>query len=361
MNLISTRTEEHEKNALNNNLIFQEILRNLNIWVAIFDESSGIADIYFPDGKHLQEVGFINRLSKGKREIIDKAMLELNQTGFATLIAPSEAGDRIIRSSISIATAGPIGFRKLLAINSDVTEKLRYEELEAGKEQMAQIQKFAQGIAHDFGNISQSIRGFSQLLSDEVSTQKGILIIEQLQIAAKRALKISKKISEIAKIKVLENIQFDLQQLIIERKDQFIKLLPEGIELDLDLDELLDGLVYVNPEQIERIIENIIENACHAIDGDGKITIKTFDDVKANRLVIAIANNGPAIPRQIADHIFMPFTSSRKEGGTGLGLYLAYEYLHSCGGDIALKNKNHDVEFQISLPRTKSEVRAHVN
>lgn len=232
-------------------------------------------------------------------------------------------------------------------------KKIQYEELLIRKEQITQIQKFAQGIAHDFGNISQSMRGFVELLTNEVEDETGKKILDNLLISTNRALKVSKKISEISRIQILENSNFNLVRFLRDHLQALEKMISSEVKIELHLpisgsERQLE--VFANQEQIERIVENIIENANHAMSGSGKIDIYCSADSDSSNLILKIKNNGPAIPRNIAERIFMPFVTNGKTGGTGLGLYLAFEYLSSCGGNIKLQNQNHDVSFVITLP-----------
>lgn len=348
-----TNVTNFQEEAETSNLRLREILKNLNVWIVVLDESTGIAELIFPDGTHIFQEQFIEKLSPGKQELIQNGIAELYENSFATIVAPDESGQRIIRTSISFASDGPKGQRKILSINSDVTEKIQYEEILSRKEQIAQIQKFAQGIAHDFGNISQTMRGFAELLVNVVEGDYGQKILENLLISTNRALKVSKKISEIARIQILENSNFNLIEFLIENLASFQNLLKPEIQLTLHSMDSFDGQygeVHANSAQLERIVENIIENANQAISGPGKIDIYCYPNTEGSHLMLRIRNNGPAIPRKIADRIFMPFVTNGKDGGTGLGLYLAFEYLSNCGGSIHLENQNHNVSFIIALP-----------
>lgn len=278
------------------------------------------------------------------------------------------AQDQLSREFIEYDSAGRIFAKcKITAVGKFIVieineikaelEKSQMQEIEDHEEQMEQIQKFAQGIAHDFGNISQAMQGFVELLKSEIATETGQKIVENLQQAASRALKVSKKISEISRIQVLENTFFDIVEFINSIEDDLKSLTNSKIELVVDLKNTKNGLVFANSSQLQRIIENIIENAVHAISDDGRIVIEAIE--YENDLTLKISNNGPAIPRQIADRLFMPFVTTRKEGGTGLGLYLAYEYLNSCGGSIKLQNHSKNVAFELTLPRVARKVNSY--
>lgn len=332
-------------------LKIRELLKNLDISIVVLDEASGIAEHYFPDGTCLVEENFIDRLSEEKKNLIHNAIADLYKNGSSTIVAPDKSGDRIIRTTISFASDGLPGFRKILAINSDISQEIKYQELENRSDELLQLQKFAQGIAHDFGNIAQTMDGFVNLLSREIQSEKGALLLENLRISANRAMSISRKISEISRIQVLKNYEFHLLKIFEENLEIMEGVVSEHVNLELRIQDDLNDLVFGNPEQIERIIINIIENANHAIGGKGNIDVNCYEDSDEEMVIIEISNDGPAIAKHIANKMFLPFITTKKEGGTGLGLFLAYEYLNSCGGYISLQNRNHDVSFKISLPR----------
>lgn len=241
--------------------------------------------------------------------------------------------------------------RGIFLTGRDVTKEVAFEDIQIRREQLVQIQKFAQGISHDFGNLSQSIAGFTKLLIPKIEDPELHIVAQNLKIAAERAIAISHKISEISRIQLLENQNFDLLETLRLQIPFLKEQLGPNINLDLQFEDDLSGDVFANPDQIERIIQNIVENASHAMSGIGQINIKCYgDDEKFN---MEIGNSGPAIPKHIAEKIFMPFVTGGKVGGTGLGLYLAYEYLATCGGNIELFNHNKDVTFKITLPKIR--------
>ena len=97
-----------------------------------------------------------------------------------------------------------------------------------------------------------------------------------------------------------------------------------------------DLIVYADENLISQVVINLLKNAIQAIDAqaDGKIEIKGRCNV-AEEILIEIKNNGPAIPSDIADHIFIPFFTT-KEGGSGIGLSISRQIMRLSGGSITL-------------------------
>lgn len=92
--------------------------------------------------------------------------------------------------------------------------------------------------------------------------------------------------------------------------------------------------VSLDPAKIKRMLVNIIENGIEALNGAGRIWVKTRQD-EARNIVIVIGNNGPIIPTEEIPFLFEPFFTRRKKSGTGLGLAIAKKVIEGHGGQLA--------------------------
>jgi len=109
-------------------------------------------------------------------------------------------------------------------------------------------------------------------------------------------------------------------------------------------------LVECLPGKINQVFMNILSNAIHAIDGNGKITISTRHK---NAIVsISISDTGAGMTNQIKKRIFEPFFTTKEVGtGTGLGLSISYGIVDNHGGRIKVKSTpEKGSSFVISLP-----------
>lgn len=100
-----------------------------------------------------------------------------------------------------------------------------------------------------------------------------------------------------------------------------------------------DLIVYADENLISQVVLNLLKNAMQAIGSeqtDGCICFKAYcNDDEA--VLIEVSNNGPAIPPEEAEHIFVPFFTT-KEGGSGIGLSISRQIMRLSGGSIALKS-----------------------
>ena len=113
-----------------------------------------------------------------------------------------------------------------------------------------------------------------------------------------------------------------------------------GIRFETDIrpDDLI---LHADENLIAQVVTNLLKNAVQAITsrtdspGEGRIGIRAYCD-EAETLFIEIANNGPAIPPEIAEHIFIPFFTT-KEKGSGIGLSISRQIMRLSGGSLTLR------------------------
>lgn len=100
-----------------------------------------------------------------------------------------------------------------------------------------------------------------------------------------------------------------------------------------------DLIVYADENLISQVVLNLLKNAMQAIGSeqtDGLIEIKAYCN-EDEAVLIEVSNNGPVIPPEEAEHIFVPFFTT-KEGGSGIGLSISRQIMRLSGGSIALKS-----------------------
>jgi signal transduction histidine kinase len=154
--------------------------------------------------------------------------------------------------------------------------------------------------------------------------------------------------------------------------DEYLRLAYHGIrakdksfniEIKTDFDNSI-GKINIIPQDIGRVILNLINNAFYAVNEKQKnsldgyqptvtITTRSIQPLLGGRGVqIKVTDNGGGIPQKNVDKIFQPFFTTKPTGeGTGLGLSLAYDIIKAHGGEIGVLTREGDEsEFLISLP-----------
>ena len=242
----------------------------------------------------------------------------------------------------------------------DLREQLRMkEELEKTQlqllqsEKMASLGKLAAGVAHQLNNPLGGITLFTKLIMEEYDLEDG----------AKEDLNRILKDANRCRDTVRELLEFTRQTRHLMRPNDVNRALTrtlfllesqtlfQNIDIVKDLDASLPP-VYGDIQQLNHLFMNIILNAAQAMEGKGKLTIKSRLLSDADRVCIEISDTGPGIPEDILPHIFEPFFTTKEEGkGTGLGLSLAYRIVENHGGHIKAESKpDEGTQFFIELP-----------
>lgn len=105
------------------------------------------------------------------------------------------------------------------------------------------------------------------------------------------------------------------------------------------------------PAQINQVFMNILLNAMQAIEGDGRITIRTGQN--GEEIWVEVEDNGKGIMPEHMDHIFDPFFTTKPAGtGTGLGLSVSYSIIKKHGGRIEVKSSpGKGSVFKVVIPQ----------
>jgi signal transduction histidine kinase len=151
--------------------------------------------------------------------------------------------------------------------------------------------------------------------------------------------------------------------------DEYVRLAYHGLrakdksfnaKFETDFDSNLPKINVV-PQEIGRVILNLINNAFYAVNEKAKQNVEGYEPTVtvatrrvSDKIELRVIDNGNGIPQAILDKIFQPFFTSKPTGqGTGLGLSLSYDTIKAHGGEIKVETKEGDgSEFIVQLPVT---------
>lgn len=122
-------------------------------------------------------------------------------------------------------------------------------------------------------------------------------------------------------------------------------------QLTLIEDVPTDLQVDADPEQLFRIVLNLLRNAEEAVNGTDAAEIRVSASRNGKRVLIHVADNGAGIPEKAQEHLFQPFAGSHRAGGSGLGLVISRELAQAHGGNISLISTGpQGTTFRIEIP-----------
>ena len=107
--------------------------------------------------------------------------------------------------------------------------------------------------------------------------------------------------------------------------------------------------VMANGSELNQVWTNLIDNAADAMNGNGKLTVRTARE--NDFVLVEIADNGPGIPADVKSRIFDPFFTTKGVGeGTGLGLDVVNRIIKNVRGQISVTSVPGDTRFQVRIP-----------
>ncbi len=123
-------------------------------------------------------------------------------------------------------------------------------------------------------------------------------------------------------------------------------------------------MVDADPDQLLRVLINLARNAVQALEtrapnDPARDQVRITGRREGAVVVIEVSDTGPGFPAKTREHLFEPFQSSARSGGTGLGLVIAAELVRAHGGDIRLVEGTIGATFRLTIPDRAVELDAH--
>ncbi|MCC7497995.1 MAG: response regulator [Bryobacterales bacterium] len=255
-----------------------------------------------------------------------------------------------------------------LAAVTDVTERKQLEEQLRQSQRMEAVGRLAGGVAHDFNNLLTIITGYSDMLLNKMPEPEPLRRnVEEIKKASGRAASLTNQLLAFSRRQVLQAKVIDLNEIVADMNKMLRRLIPESIELVVNLEPQL-GHIKADPGQIEQVIVNLAVNAREAMPQGGKLIIETanreLDEHYCRRhmsvkpgsyVMLSVSDTGAGMAPDVQEHIFEPFFTTKTGKGTGLGLSTVYGIVKQSAGEIWVYSEpSLGSSFKIYLPRVQA-------
>lgn len=260
-------------------------------------------------------------------------------------------GDQSFAVTAFRTSLGDPGRLVLLFENTTDRRLLQERLIQSGK--LSAIGQLIAGVAHDLNNPLTSVVGFADFLAESAEVPPRIREpLRVIQQEAERASNIVKNLLSFARrqeTRQIAGIEPILEATIALFRNQ---LSSDLIGLDLQLAPDLPPLD-LNPNQIQQVFVNLIQNAAQAIRSTGKPgTIRLTTRRWMDGITVEVSDDGPGMRAEHAAQAFEPFFTTKPEGqGTGLGLSISQGIVKEHGGRITLNARyGEGCTFTVELP-----------
>jgi signal transduction histidine kinase len=267
----------------------------------------------------------------------------LEEYGIVTLF---ERGDAILHSERIYLV------RLFLEQAASAIRNIDLQEALVRNEKISAVGQALSMLSHDLRNSIGGIRGLAEISLEQMENKESLR--ENLQLiekSADRSLEMVNDVLDFIRNNAVAKQEIHLNELISQMRQGTRDLLTQSniaMEINVPDDVLFQGDI----SKLERVLLNLVRNAAEVLI-DHKVSapaIAVCANVEDNQLVIRVKDNGPGIPVEIKDKLFMPFTTYGKSGGTGLGLAIVRQFVEAHGGSIAVDSSAAGTEFKIILP-----------
>ena len=239
----------------------------------------------------------------------------------------------------------------VVVIVEDITEFKRLLDQTIQSEKLVEIGRLTAGIAHEITNPLAMVAYATELLKREEplsSFQEEML--EKIEMEVERLKTLTGGLLSFSSNRVVQNRLVNLNDLITDvLKLLRFELQRNAIQLDTEFSEI--PVISADPNKLKQVIINLVMNAAHAMQGQGRIVLRTSLG-KAGMLELSVEDDGPGIAPELQEQIFTPFFTTKPEGeGTGLGLYICQNIINGHGGSMTLESQQGiGTKFLIRLP-----------
>ena len=369
-----TERKKIEKELIESNEKYQNLTEQLPLGVYrtslegrfLFANEATARILGYSSVKELMAID-VNRFytNRATRQTILRANnKEKNATAKEFSIRKKDGSIIWIRDSFRLHKTAEDNTVYLDGIIEDITDRKILEDKLNQSLRLQSIGTLAGGIAHDFNNLIMGMQLFTELamksIKNESPAWKSLEKVAHAQVKAKnlveQILSFSRKVEK-------TNTNLQLKKCIEGVLLQLLPSLPKDISVKTSIHP--GGRIKADYVAIERILQNLIHNAVHAMNNKGQLEISLRPASLNDRIrkypaagrgkdwiKLTVQDDGKGMNKQTRDRIFDPFFTTKKVGtGSGLGLTIVHSLVEQLGGIILLDSApQKGTRFYIYLP-----------
>ncbi len=249
-----------------------------------------------------------------------------------------------------------------MAINDVSTIQELQQHIEILKQQLAQAQRLTalgelvSTTTHEFNNVLMTILNYAKMGMRHKDLPTRDKCFEKILASANRAATITNTVLGMARNRSAGQDAIDLTKLV---DDTLLLLEREMNKYRVVVEKCYQPIppAYVNGNQIQQVLLNLLINARQAMPNGGRLWIKLLPDVENNMIDLVVRDNGSGIPAEKLPRIFESFYTTKSgpdasgKGGTGLGLSMCRDIIESHHGRIRVDSTvGKGTAFTLKLP-----------
>ncbi|MEC8022626.1 MAG: PAS domain S-box protein [Myxococcota bacterium] len=285
-----------------------------------------VGEVSFSEDRD-HEVVLGNRVLSGELPAyqMEKRFIRKDRTVVATLMSVS----------LSRTEAGTPEY--VIAHVVDLTDLKRLERTIAENERLSVVGEFATGVAHDVNNLLQVITA-SVLEIDSAESETNKAAIAAVMDAVSRGARWTAQLRDYRRERRDNTRRIEVDTFLSHLRPVLQRSVGRSVALELDLAAPLAEVVIAS-ETLERLLLNLTSNASRAMDGAGRLQIRTKFQESTHTLQLEVQDTGIGMTSEVLSRCLDDnFTTYESQGGTGFGLSFVRRVVRQSGGTLEIES-----------------------
>ena len=296
--------------------------------------------------------------------LLDRVRLAAHVEGVQAMHARSDG--KLIAVVWTLAPLPPVsGVRRSALITADLSERQLLERRLSDAEYLASLGRLAGTVAHEFNNVLMGIQSFAEVIGRQATANDPIdRAVGQIRFGIQRGRGITEDILRFTRAAVAPTLSaINIDKWLPEIAEDIRELVAPNVAVDIV--PASRGLHVIGDHgQLYQVITNLALNAKDAMPAGGTITISAAPcppppgaHSRDDCVEISITDTGAGMDPETAALAFEPLFTTKRRGGTGLGLTVVQKIVRAHGGEVKLQTApGKGTTFRIQLPARYQEV-----
>ncbi|MEA2166633.1 MAG: two-component system, cell cycle sensor histidine kinase and response regulator CckA [Thermoanaerobaculia bacterium] len=252
------------------------------------------------------------------------------------------------------------GAGRIVGVIQDVTDRRQLENRLLQAERVSSLGRLAASVAHEFNNVLMGIQPFVDLLTRRAGADPTVATAApRIADAVARGKRITQEMLRFTRIGEPARATVNVSSWLKEFEPELVQLAGPAVTVAIHAAPSLTMIA--DAHQLRQVVANLIVNAHHAMPDGGRIEVRATPDVIRDRnervidaIHFSISDTGVGMPDETMRYIFEPLFTTRKFGGTGLGLAVAAQVVQQHKGTIYAESAlGKGSTFHILIPAGK--------
>ncbi len=231
--------------------------------------------------------------------------------------------------------------RRMLEYATLTEQAMELADRRAVAERVETVGRIASGMAHEIANPLSVALSNAHILRDCVLDNAKTIaaigedmreVLSDMVEAIERMHRVVREVNMLSRGGTLSLIPVRLADVVRDAMEHTRN--PNRVAITIQVTS--DEVAMAQPDVLARVLENLLDNAMHALRevAEPRILVHVYRTASESR--ISVRDNGPGVPTTLRERIFEPFFTTKKSGGSGIGLAVCREFMTRMGGALTL-------------------------